>query len=129
MEKENDFIIFGHYDVPPINQNVHISKSSSKTIENQLTTISNLNLYKWGKGVVISENNLNTISAVDDQHSLDQNNSSITDENSEQKKSVKIYGILKTIVQNLKFWFDHEENTVLKGFMIVVVGLFIAMFW
>lgn len=130
VKDESNFIIFGHYDVPPINQNIQIQQST-KSIENQLTKVSNINLYKWGKGIITTHSSIISTSdnTLSNENSLNQQNSSVTENNPSSTKAMKKQSFIKSLVLNFKLWFDYEENKVIKLLMIIFIGLIVAMFW
>ena len=122
--QKTNYIIFGHYDNPTIEDVVDsIEKDGNKamSVRNQRNLLYESFDPKENKVILGNDNQEEgTIKANNRSKSIK------NDEIAETKKSNST-ALLKRLFTAFKFWFDNEENKILKLLMVILIGSFIMM--
>lgn len=128
---KNNFILYGHYEVPPVD--VESIGVKTDKFSSELTIKTGLNRWhnfmNFNRDLKIIPETGGIIEAVD--HSAinsDKKNKSSFDKEQHSEQQLK-NGVLKTTTLIFKNWFDHEENKVLKLLMLITIGCVISLFW
>lgn len=121
-KKQNtNYIIFGHYENPTVEKVIDtIMKDGNKA----MTVRDERNVFYEGldaKGdkVILPNDNAD--------RPMKSSNVSKVIKNDEIAETKKHTTILKKLFTAFKFWFDNEENKILKLLMVILIGCFIMM--
>lgn len=127
---KNNFILYGHYEVPPVD--VESIGVKTDKFNSELTIKTDLNRWhnfiNFNRDLKIIPETGAIIEAVDSAINSDKKNKSSFDKEEESDQQLK-NGVLKTTQLLFKNWFDHEENKVLKLLMLITIGCVISLFW
>lgn len=121
--QKTNYIIFGHYDNPSIEDVVDtIEKDGNKAMSVRKTNVLYESFDHKQNKVIMGNDNQEEVTVKANNQSKSVKN----DEIAETKKNNST-ALLKKLFTAFKFWFDNEENKILKLLMVILIGSFIMM--
>lgn len=127
-----DYILFGYYEnfeTAPITDG--LSGGGAKTGGREISVHHRDNSNFFGKPIDDTREKiiLPDESDLSKQQNVVINQPNMSDVTKDGLIADNKFGMLKTFVMKFKYWFDNEENNILKLSMIVLFGIIISMFW
>jgi serine/threonine-protein kinase/endoribonuclease IRE1 len=122
-KQKTNYIIFGHYENPTVEEVIDtIAKDGNKamTVRNDRNVFLEDIDSKGNKVILPSDNRPEKNMKSGNMSKVIKN-----DEIAETPKNSKT--MLKKLFTAFKFWFDNEENKILKLLMLILIGSFIMM--
>lgn len=121
---KRNYIIFGHYEKPTSEQ--MFDTITGKDSDQQLSVPPSNTLWYIGDESEQSSKDDEKI-IIPDTNSIKNNVSVVKDDELSESKARN--GLLKTLTIKFKYWFDNEDNKILKLLMVILIGMVITMFW